>query len=335
MELTDIQSRMVGFRNRMWGMRARLLYAALALVFLIGIGIASYLLLLPPRTFPTGALISIPEDATVSEMTSILRNEGAIRSTFVFRAYTRLTMQDRSLASGFYVFERPLGIVPLVYRMTHSRHGIEPYRVTLTEGMTVDDMAVALAGGIPGFDTEAFLELASTSEGYLFPDTYFFMPGTEADDAFARLRARFDERVETIGDIVAASGRTLPELVIMASLLEREAQGQEDMRVVAGILWKRLDMGMLLQVDAVFGYINGENGYTPTAADLASDSPYNTYMHEGLPPGPISNPGIESLIAAATPTPTDYLYYLTGRDGKMYYGRTFEEHKQNRALYLD
>jgi UPF0755 protein len=121
----------------------------------------------------------------------------------------------------------------------------------------------------------------------------------------------------------------------MASILEREANNPEDMRIVAGILWNRLDIDMPLQVDAVFGYIRQENGYTPTAEDLQLDSPYNTYRNRGLPPTPISNPGLDALLAAVQPEETPYLYYLTGRDGKMYYGRTFEDHKRNRALYLD
>ncbi len=92
---------------------------------------------------------------------------------------------------------------------------------------------------------------------------------------------------------------------------------------------------MPLQVDAVFGYIHKENGYTPTGDDLQMDSPYNTYRNKGLPPTPISNPGIESLLAAVQPTQTAYFYYLTGRDGEMHYAKTFEEHKKNRELYLD
>jgi UPF0755 protein len=123
-------------------------------------------------------------------------------------------------------------------------------------------------------------------------------------------------------------------LVIMASLLEREAKTLADKRMVAGILWNRIKIGMPLQVDAVFGYIHDRATYSPSFDDLHVDSPYNTYLNKGLPPGPIDNPGLDSIIAAATPTKTSDLYYLTGSDGQMHYAKTFEQHKQNRALYL-
>lgn len=297
--------------------------------------LASYIFLLPPQGFPSGHLIVIPEDALVSEMGTILEERGAIRSAFVFKAYTRFTFQDRSLANGPYVFDRPIGLIPLVHRLAEGEHGIETARVTFTEGMTVADMGRTLESALPDFDTEGFLELASTSEGYLFPDTYFFIPGTKPQEVTERLRARFDERIGTILDEFAASGRELDEIVIMASIIEREAKTEEDMRIISGILWDRLENDMPLQVDAPFGYIHDENGYTPTARDLETDSPYNTYLNRGLPATAIANPGLTALLAAMIPLETPYVYYLTGRDGLMRYARTFEEHKENRALYLD
>jgi UPF0755 protein len=321
-----------GHRMRRITLAAAMLGTALALG---GLYTAWHALILPPATFPKETLISIPEDASVGEMAVVLRDAGAIRSPFLFRAYARVTFQDRDLASGYYIFERPLGLVRLVQRMAQGEHGIEPFRVTLTEGMTVDDMAGELSRGIPGFDSEAFKTQASTSEGYLFPDTYFFMPGTTADDAYLRLRDHFNDQVAMLDEELETFGKPLEDVVIMASLLEREAQSEEDMRIIAGILWKRRAIEMPLQVDAPFGYIRGENGYEPTAADLATDSPYNTYLNPGLPPTPISNPGLKAIRATITPITTDYLYYLTGTDGLMRYGRTFEEHKKNRELYLD
>lgn len=306
-----------------------------AAALLLGLAFAWYQFILPPRPFPTNVIISIPDDASVGEMGRALEDAGAIRSPFLFRAYARVTFQDRDLASGLYVFDRPLGLVRVTHRLATADHGIEPVRVTLTEGMTVEEMGEALALEVPNFDTEAFLRMSSTSEGYLFPDTYFFMPNTAAEEVFLRLRQHFDEKVAEIEEQVTAFGRPLAEVVTMASLLEREAQSEEDMRIIAGILWKRLAAQMPLQVDAPFGYVQGVSGYTPTASDLASDSPFNTYRNTGLTPTPIANPGLVALRAAVTPIETEYLYYLTGRDGLMHYGRTFEEHKENRRLYLD
>lgn len=306
-----------------------------AVLVLILIVFFSYHLLLPTQNFPSGHLIEIPEDASVAEMGAILKGRGAIRSALSFKAYARLTFQDRSLEPGPYVFDRPVGLLEIVHRMSNGRHGIEPVRVTLTEGMTVKDMGKALKLAMPDFNAEAFEELASTSEGYLFPDTYFFIPGTEPEEVMKRLRERFDEQIQIISEEILASDRSMGEVVTMASLIEREAQSEEDMRTVSGILWKRLDSGMLLQVDAAFGYMHGENGHTPTAQDLETDSPYNTYMYGGLPPTPIANPGLTALRAAAVPLTSPYFYYLTGRDGLMYYGKTFAEHMRNKELYLD
>jgi UPF0755 protein len=307
----------------------------LGAIFVLSVVFACYLFIVPPARFPTGQLIELPEDASVGEMAAVLKQEGAVRSAFLFKVYARVTLQDRTLASGLYLFDRPLGLMGVVHRMATNRHGIVPHRVTLTEGMTVEDMARRLEAELPGFDGAAFRELASTSEGYLFPDTYFFMPQASPEETYARLASRFDERVESVRAEIEGSGRDIEDLVIMASLLEREAKTLEDKRVIAGILWTRLENDMPLQVDAVFGYMRGENGYEPTAEDLETESPYNTYLNTGLPPTPIANPGLESLLAAAQPEESEYVYYLTGRDGLMRYGRTFAEHKRNRELYLD
>ena len=133
---------------------------------------------------------------------------------------------------------------------------------------------------------------------------------------------------------IQASGHSLSDIVIMASLVEKEARTDVNRRIVAGVLWNRLALGMPLQVDAVFGYIFDRDTYSPSFEDLKVDSPYNTYTHKGLPPGPISNPGLESIYAALYPTKTNYLYYLTGKDTLMHYARTYAEHVANQTKYL-
>jgi UPF0755 protein len=195
-------------------------------------------------------------------------------------------------------------------------------------------MAQTIASAVPGFSATAFLRAASTSEGYLFPDTYFILPGTTPTDLVIQLRTTFAKKITLLQPQINSFSKPLADDVIMASILEREAKGMDDKRMVAGILYNRLQLGMPLQVDAAFGYAHGQDGYTPTAQDLTGDSPYNTYRLKGLTPTPIANPGLESLTAAVTPTKTDDLYYLTGKDGKMHYAKTFEQHKANIAKYL-
>jgi len=215
-------------------------------------------------------------------------------------------------------------------RIAKGERGIESIRVTVTEGMTAREMGEVFARSLPDFDAAVFTTLATPYEGYLFPDTYFIDPGTSPEQVVQLLRDTFVERTKNI-----SSEPDFDQVVIMASIIEKEANNAEDRRIVSGILWDRIELDMPLQVDAVFGYILGRSGYAPTGDDLEIDSPYNTYLNRGLPPGPIANPGLDAIEAARKPSSSPYLYYLTGTDGRMYYAETFEGHKQNRELYLD
>ncbi len=316
------------------GVRTQRIIAGIFALCVIGACSAAYVAS-APRNAPREALITVPTDASGAQFARTLKEERIIRSETAFRVLARISGADHRLNPGQYLFEKPANLFTVLYRISRAEHGISPVRVTLTEGMTARDMAGTLQAQLPGFDSQAFLAEASTSEGYLFPETYLFMPGDAPAAIVSRLRAQFDDSAAAISPAVAASGHSLSDIVIMASILEREANTPEDMQTVAGILWNRIKLGMPLQVDAAFGYARQQNGYTPTAADLEGDSPYNTYRNKGLPPTPISNPGLAALRAAATPAKTSYLYYLTGKDGAMHYAQTFEQHKRNRELYLD
>jgi len=137
-----------------------------------------------------------------------------------------------------------------------------------------------------------------------------------------------------VRDKIDASGHSLEEIVIMASILEEEGITFQDRRMMSGVLWNRINIGMPLQVDAVFPYIIGKNTYQVNLEDLKTESPYNTYVNKGLPPGPITNPGFNSIVAALDPVKHDYLYYLSDKQHNTYYAKTFDEHKRDRVLYL-
>lgn len=290
------------------------------------------LLISAPRTFPTHALIVIESGQSLATVAYELEAKGVIRSPLMFWLYMRLTGGERTLNAGAYYFPEPLSALAVADRVRFGETGIESIKVTLPEGLSVREMGEALSAALPSFDEARFVALGKEYEGYLFPDTYFILPGTSPEEVIELMRQTFLSRTE---NLVLEENLTLEEVVTMASILEREANNEEDMRIVAGILWKRIESEMPLQVDAVFGYIKGKSGYAPSGTDLDIDSPYNTYRNKGLPPGPIGNPGMTALTAALTPTESPYLYYLTGRDGRMYWARTFEEHKENRRLYLD
>jgi UPF0755 protein len=189
---------------------------------------------------------------------------------------------------------------------------------------------------VPEFDAEAFYELAAEKEGRLFPDTYFISPGEDPAVVLRRMEENFNAQVTQAGVAlaVAAFGEPFEDIVIMASLLEKEANNSRDRRLIAGILWSRIKNEMPLQVDAIFPYIIGKNSFTITKEELETDSPYNTYTNKGLPPGAITNPGLEAIVDAVTPIDTDYVYYLSDREGTMHYSVTYEQHLRNKRKYI-
>ena len=289
----------------------------------------------PPDGFPAGSIFTIKNGATLSGVAAELAAQNVISSPFFFSAFVRILAGETSLQAGRYVFDEPRNLFGIAYALITGTSGIPPVRITFSEGLSVREMSAHIAYVMPEFDAKTFEERARSFEGYLFPDTYLFPQGASADEVIARMRENFETKIGPLEAAIAASGHTRSDIVIMASLIEREARTSVDKRTVSGILWKRLSIGMPLQVDAVFGYIKRMDAYHPTLADLEIDSPYNTYQRPGLTPGPIANPGLESISAALDPAETNYLYYLTGRDGMMRYAKTFEEHKRNRARYLD
>ena len=312
--------------------RVRLVLAGLVTLVILMLAFIWTFFVSAPREFPTDRLVLIPEDASVATIATALEADGVIRSADAFRMWMRVTGADREVHAGTYYFAKPITLFGVAERIATGERGIESIRVTLTEGMTAREMGEALSRVLPDFSAAAFTELAKPYEGYLFPDTYFIDPGTTPEQVVSRLRETFASRTDSLR---TEAGERFDDIVVMASLIEKEADTAEDRRIVSGILWNRIDAEMPLQVDAVFGYILDRSGYAPTGTDLEIDSPYNTYENRGLPPGPISNPGLDALEAAMHPAATDYFYYLTGRDGLMYYAETFEEHKRNRELYLD
>ncbi len=206
--------------------------------------------------------------------------------------------------------------------------------VTIPEGYNVRQIGETFEKlGI--FSKEDFLKIAQKEEGYLFPDTYRFYKNAKSEDVISKMKENFNKKImPEILEEIKKQNKTLKEVIIMASLLEEEVSAAEDRKLVSGILWKRLDFGMGLNVDAALTYVLGKTSHELTAEDLKLDSEYNTYRYRGLPPWPISNPGLDAILAALRPSPSPYLYYLTGKDGRTYYAKTLEEHALNKFKYL-
>ncbi len=214
---------------------------------------------------------------------------------------------------------------------------MEFFASTLSEfGIVPKEKILACFLSCQNKDYAALFSSQAGYEGFLFPDTYSFFANSEPEDVLLRIldnfQVRFDPLAKKYEKFLA--DHSLRDIVIMASLLEREAKSLEDKRIIAGVLYARLAKDIRLDVDATVLYVKGDWRAALTIADLNSDSPYNTRRVKGLPPGPICNPGLESLEAALSPQTTPYLFYLTGSNGKMYYGKTLEEHNQNKQNYL-
>jgi UPF0755 protein len=288
----------------------------------------------PPSRFPTHALVTIPSGATLEEAATILEEEGFVRSARIFSLFVYLNGAERSVHAGDYTFAEPQSLFGVAYALSEGIFGLVPVRVRVPEGITVREIADLFAKDFPRFDKERFIREALPDEGYLFPDTYFFMPNATDKEVHAALRNAFDTRTKFLTEKIESFGRPLADVVVMASLLEREAHRFEDRRAIAGVLWNRIDINMRLQVDAAFLYTLGKATFDLTREDLSSDDPYNTYRNVGLPPTPIGSPSLSSLEAAVTPIKHEYLFYLADMSGVTHYSKTFEEHVSKKKKYL-
>ncbi len=276
--------------------------------------------LLKPADGAEEVSIDIAEGATLKEVSRLLADGRLVSSPRLFEWYMRWRDLDREIRQGPFHIERGTSMRRIADLLT-ALAGRER-AITIIEGWTRNDIADYLATfGIP---REEFLELSEGFEGYLFPDTYRIFESARAVEIVEKMRANFDRRVGTI---------TSDDL-ILASIVEREVAGDEDRRMVADIFRRRLEIGWALQADATVNYVTGKNTPAISAEDRDLDSPYNTYKYRGLPPGPISNPGLSAINAVRNPTPNEFWYFLTDTAGNVHYAETLDEHNENKARYL-
>jgi len=286
---------------------------------------------IPPANFPISTPVVISEGQGVSGMAAVLAEKNVIRSASFFKLAVVARGASASLRAGTYRFTSPLTTREVVEALMSGKYSNESVTLTIPEGTDVEGIALAVHAAFPRIATSTFFAAALPFEGYLFPDTYSFSPKATAADIVAQLQKTFVERTASL---LPADKTAAQQTIILASILEREGKTEESMSIISGILWKRLAAHMPLQVDATLEYERSKGSAQLTIDDLKKDSPFNTYTRTGLPPTPISNPGLVALKAALHPTNTPYWFYLTGSDGVFHYAKTFDEHKQNKARYL-
>jgi len=287
--------------------------------------------------FPDRALVSVERGESLKQISQVFEEQGVVRSAFWLKTFIIILGGEKRVVAGDYYFPEPLNVFSIARILHRGEFGLIPLKITIQEGFSSREIASLLGQNLPSFEPEDFIKEVNEKnlEGYLFPDTYFFMPNTKASGAILIMRENFSRQIDDYEEDILKSEKTLNDIMIMASIIEKESNGNiKSKRIVSGILWKRLKLKMLLQVDAPFRYYNGKHSYTLTKEDLKEDHPYNTYVNKGLPPTPISNPGIDSIRAAIAPTNTEYLFFMSDKAGNMYYAKNFDGHQANREKYL-
>ena len=294
--------------------------------------------------------VIIKDGQGVSAIAETLKDAGVIDNKFFFIGYVLVTGNERKLQAGRYVFEPGVTIPVIVSSMAEGFAESNDIILTIPEGFNVFDIDKRLAS--VGLIKEGeFVSKYYTDEGQFFPDTYRFKRDNETADTIAQkmknhLNLKFEEMSIVLNTLV------FYDTLIKASILEKEARKEEDMRLVAGVIENRLMRGMLLQIDATVSYGACLRNYglwtmdygpfkycdvsqIGVANEIKIDGPYNTYTRTGLPPGPIANPGIMAIQAVLNSVKSDYLYYLSTRDGsQIIFSKTAAEHTANRRKYL-
>jgi UPF0755 protein len=288
--------------------------AALCIVGVVLIACAflySYVFV-PPHGFEVGVIQNIPSGSSLRSISRNFEEHHLIKSRALFEALVIAYGGEKHLLPGDYLFEKKLSVFEIAERISRGERNIAPIKITIPEGFTVEDITEIMDVKLSKFDKNTFLKLAQHDEGYLFPDTYFFFYNDTEQTVYERMKENYETKMQKMRPEFQKMGKTEHEVIVMASLIEREAKGDSDRELISGILANRLKKGMALQVDAA----------------------PETYDTKGLPEHPIANPGIESIKAALYPKASEYFFYLHGKDGEVHYARTFEEHRQNKFKYL-
>jgi UPF0755 protein len=327
--------------------------AVLLLILLLAAGMAGayfwYAIEKPFGTIPSrGVFVQIPHGTSQRAASRILKKEGVIRSSTAFEIYAR-RHPKRVLVAGDYFFDHALSGKEVFWKLANGEVYQRPF--TVREGETLFDIAHELeeakymqaseflkAAQDPSL-IEDIAPTAKTLEGFLFPATYNLGQHTTATELTTMMVRKFREAMQRVSpgrDNGSDSAAALLPTVTLASLVERETPKPEERPLVAGVYANRLKKGMLLQCDPTVIYDLEQTGQyqgTLTLKHLRRDSPYNTYVHAGLPPGPIGNPGEASLRAAVNPAETDYLYFVANTQGGHFFASTLAEHNQNVVKY--
>ncbi len=308
------------------------------------VGIVVYSMAQPVSSLPGNPVtVVVKPGMTTAEIGSLLHQHGLIKSVTLFRGFVHSQGLQNSLQAGEYSLTTAMRIQTIIGML--AKGDVAYQQITIPEGLTIDEIAKLLEeknlATAASFKTAAkdylpydYIQpspgVSYKAEGFLFPDTYQIPRGMKEDDLLRTMTFQFDRLfTQTMRDRANEVGLSVREMVILASLIEKEARYAEERPIIARVFMNRLKQGMPLQSCATIQYILGYPKPELTIKDTEIPSPYNTYQNMGLPPGPIANPGLASIKAALFPAETDYLYFVADKNGKHHFSKTYDEHLAN------
>ncbi len=271
-----------------------------------------FLFLSAPGDFPAGAVVRIEPGMSLRSISAVLEKQHIIKSRVAFESFLIIFGAELHIKSADYLFENKLPVWLVARRIGGGEHHTAPVSVTIPEGFDINQIGDTFSQELTNFKKDKFIAEAKELEGYLFPDTYFFLTDANEKDVIKSMNNNFKKKITLLSSDIVSSSKTEREIITMASIVEREAKGDADRGIISGILWKRISIGMPLQVDAA----------------------PETYKTRGLPESPIGNPGLLAIKATIYPQKSTYLYYLHDKDGNIHYTKTFAEHVKNKLKYL-
>ncbi|WNR47004.1 endolytic transglycosylase MltG [Paenibacillus roseipurpureus] len=330
----------------------------LAIGTVAGLGLFIASALQPVEASDQEVRVSIPQGSSSNQIAEELKTKGLIKNSSIFMYYLKYKKQGSKFQAGEYAMKPGMTFVQMIDKLNEGDViKEEMIRITIPEGYTIEQIAAKI-GEQTAWKKDAFLKLVDDStrfkndmtasipdnknvrhrlEGYIFPETYEFKKGSTEQEFIERSLQELDKKLVSLPfdwkDKLKARGLSIHQMLTIASLIEREVVVDEERALVSGVIVNRLKMNMPLQIDATIQYLFDKPKERLLEKDLQIQSPYNTYLNTGLPPGPIASPSLASMKAAIYPEETNYVFYVTKKDGTKghLFAETFEEHKKNIA----
>lgn len=288
----------------------------------------------------TPQVFVVPQGASLNEVLASLEKEKIIRNSFIAKAYLKLKKFNANIQAGDFKLNPKDNLDKIIATL---QKGTLDFWLTIPEGYRAEQVYEKILTNTNKKNTRD-VEIYKQNEGYLFPDTYLIPKNASDENVVKILKNNFNVKIDSIVDptkikIANKDEITLQNLIILASLVEREAKNESERPIIANIIYKRWKAGWPLQVDATIQYAVGKSGEwwkkDLALEDLKVVSLYNTYTNRGLPPAPICNPGIKAISAVVSQAQTDYWFYSTGKDGVTRYAKTLQEHNANVGKYVN